>query len=392
MRDKNIMKTREIGDIKKKNIHKWPKVAVIILNWNGWKDTIECLESVFRNTYSNYQVIVVDNGSTDGSIEKIKAWAEDKQEVLTPEPSHPLHHLSHPSIKKPIPYVYYNREEAERGGNFKLEEKLKKEWQERRKPNSKKFYPTSPYPLILIQTGENLGFAGGNNVGVRYGLKNDKYDYFLLLNNDTVVEPNSLNGLVKTAKTNRNIGVVGGKILYYNEPNKIWYAGGKLDLIRGSGYHKNYNGIDKDLNGRIKISFVTGCLMLINKKALSIDELLLEEYFLYVEDVDFCYSLFKKGLEVFVNLDSVIYHKISSTINHNKDISSDAVYYLTRNRIYFMLRRQKNKIKKIEFLLFFGITRLFRVLEWLLETKKEYIIATFKGIKDGYGGKLGRRR
>ena len=386
------MKTEEIIEVKKKSIQKWPKVAIIILNWNGWKDTIECLESVFRIDYPNYQVIVVDNGSSDDSVEKIKAWADGKQEVLTPEPLHPLYHLSHPTVNKPIPYIYYTREEAERGGNFKLEEKLKKEWQERRKPNSKKFYPTSPYPLILIQTGENLGFAGGNNVGVRYGLKNDKYDYFLLLNNDTVVEPNSLNGLVKTAKTNRNIGVVGGKIQYYNEPNKIWYAGGKLDLIRGSGYHKNYNGIDKDLNGRIKISFVTGCLMLINKKALSIDELLLEEYFLYVEDVDFCYSSFKKGLEAFVNLDSVIYHKISSTINHNKGISPDAVYYLTRNRLYFMLRRQKNKIKKIEFLLFFGITRLFRVLEWLLEMKKEYIIATFKGIKDGYGGKLGRRR
>lgn len=70
----------------------FPKVSIIILNWNGWKDTIECSENVFRNTYPNYQVIVVDNGSTDGSMEKIKAWADGKQEVLTLKPNHLLYY------------------------------------------------------------------------------------------------------------------------------------------------------------------------------------------------------------------------------------------------------------------------------------------------------------
>jgi len=76
------MKVKDSIEVKKEKRIKWPKVAIIILNWNGWKDTIECLESVFRNTYPNYQVIVVDNGSTDGSMEKIKAWADGKQEVF----------------------------------------------------------------------------------------------------------------------------------------------------------------------------------------------------------------------------------------------------------------------------------------------------------------------
>jgi glycosyltransferase involved in cell wall biosynthesis len=126
------MKTqKELVEAKNKDTQERPKVAIVILNWNGWKDTIECLESVFRNTYPNYQVIVVDNGSTDGSIEKIKAWADGKQEVLTPEPTHPLYHLSHPPVKKPIPYIYYTREEAEKGGDLKLEEKVTKEWQEK---------------------------------------------------------------------------------------------------------------------------------------------------------------------------------------------------------------------------------------------------------------------
>jgi len=70
-----------------------PKVYIIILNYNGWADTIECLESVLRNDYPNYQVIVVDNGSPNNSMEYIKAWAEGRQEVLTSEPTHPLYHL-----------------------------------------------------------------------------------------------------------------------------------------------------------------------------------------------------------------------------------------------------------------------------------------------------------
>jgi len=378
--------------IEKENIQKMPKVAIIILNWNGWKDTIECLESVFRNTYPNYQVIVIDNGSTDGSMEKIKAWAEGKQAVLTPEPTHPLYHLSRPPVKKSIPYICYTREEAEKGGNFKLEEKVTKEWQEQRKSGGRELNPTSPYPLIFIQTGENLGFAGGNNVGIRYVLKKDNCKYVLLLNNDTVVEEKFLNELIKDTNRNQNVGIIGGKILYYNEPNKIWYAGGKLDLIRGSGYHKNYNRIDKNSKGRIKTSFITGCLMLINKELLNADELLFEEYFLYVEDVDFCHIIKKAGFKLCVNLNSKIYHKIKYLQKDNIKIASpDSIYYITRNRLLFMTRAQKNIIFFGLFLIFFCLSRFYKILYWLFYNKIEYITATFDGILDFLRGKYGKR-
>ena len=80
-RDEIIINTREINEAKKESIEEWPKVAIIILNWNGWKDTIECLESVFRIDYPNYQVIVVDNNSPNNSMEYIKAWAEGNLDV-----------------------------------------------------------------------------------------------------------------------------------------------------------------------------------------------------------------------------------------------------------------------------------------------------------------------
>ena len=163
-------------------------------------------------------------------MEKIKAWAEGKQEVLTPEPTHPLYHLSYPPVKKPIPYIYYTREEAEKGGNFKLEKKLTKEWQKQRKLNSKELNTTSSYPLIFIQTGDNLGFAGGSNVGLRYVNKKYEYDYAWLLNNDVVIDEDALIEMVKLGENNKEIGMVGSKQLYYDRPNIIQVLGGHKQI------------------------------------------------------------------------------------------------------------------------------------------------------------------
>ena len=141
------METCQVIQSQQQKHKNWPKVAIIILNYNGWKDIIEYLESVLRNDYSNYQVIVIDNGSPNNSMEYIKAWAEGRQEVLTP-------------VKKPIPYIYYTEKEAKKCDNFELEERIIKKWQEQRNLSSSELILTSPYPLIFIQTGENLGFAG----------------------------------------------------------------------------------------------------------------------------------------------------------------------------------------------------------------------------------------
>src|SRR5450631_1463343 len=117
------------------------KVYILILNWNGWQDTIECLETVFRNDYPNYQVIVCDNDSTDSSLDKIKAWAEGRLEPKNVENEY-LRALSSPPVAKPVTYREYSRTRAEKGGAA----------------------DDGDVSLILIQTGANLGFAGGNNV------------------------------------------------------------------------------------------------------------------------------------------------------------------------------------------------------------------------------------
>ena len=105
-----------------------PKVSIIILNWNGWQDTIECLESLQRITYPNYQVVVIDNDSANNSMEYIKKWAEGKLDVWV-KPDNPLRHLSFPPVKKSIPYLFYNRKETIKGRNPEKEKESISKWQ-----------------------------------------------------------------------------------------------------------------------------------------------------------------------------------------------------------------------------------------------------------------------
>ena len=334
------IETKELIEAKKKSVEGWRKVAIIILNWNGWKDTLECLESVFRNTYPNYQVIVIDNGSTDGSIEKIKAWADGKQEVLTPEPTHPLYYLSHPPVKKPIPYIYYTREEAEKGGNFKLEEKLTEEWQEQRKPNYKELNPTSSYPLILIQTGENLGFAVGNNVGIKYAMTKDNFDYIWLLNNDTVMNKDALTQLINNIKSCSGVGVVGSKLLKYHKYNFIQTTGGGrifpwIGIEKGIAVNQEDKGQwDKE----IILDYITGASFLTKTDVVHHVGLIDEKFFLYWEDADWCERIKIKGYQLNYAYKSKIWHKETATIGIRSPVQD---YYGTKNALIFMERYYK---------------------------------------------------
>ena len=155
--------------------------CVILLNWNGWKDTLECLESVFRLDGKDFRVIVCDNASTDGSLEKIKQWARGELAAECANPQ--LSGLTSPPVAKPIQYLEMTREQAEaRTGGWEA-------------------------PLTLIQTGGNLGFAGGNNVGLRLALGDPDCQYFWLLNNDTVVKPTALSAMVRLMQQMPEIGL-----------------------------------------------------------------------------------------------------------------------------------------------------------------------------------------
>jgi len=288
------------------------KVYIILLNYNGWKDTIECIESVLKNDYDNYQIIVVDNNSPNNSMEYIKAWAEGKQEVVYDENSQ-LKHLSQPFEKKPLDYVFYTKKEALNGGDQIKESECNK-------------------PLIFIQAGENGGFAAGNNIGIKYALAKDDFEYVWLLNNDTVIEKDSLSLLVKHAKKNE-IGISGSALMYYHDPKEVQAYGGHINKFFGTGTHiLHVSEIGK------KLDYVVGASFLINNKVLDKIGLMPEEYFLYYEETDYCFNARNNGFKLGVSLDSVVYHKEGGSTGASSNPSNRSEFsdlLSLKNRIKF---------------------------------------------------------
>ncbi len=308
---------------------KVPKVYIIILNYNNWQDTVECLESVFRNEYINCQVIVVDNNSPDNSMEYIKSWAEGKLDVWT-NPNHPLRNLSFPPVEKPIPYVFYTKEEAERGGDLEKEKKLMENIPEE---------ITSKYPLVLIQAGENRGFSAGNNIGIRYALAKDDFEYIWLLNNDTVIEKDTLINLINCVENRRKVsekyGLFGTLLLYYDKPDTIQALGGKFNRFFATGKHRYANSKLENINKRDvqKFDYIVGASMLLSKDIVEEVGLLDEDYFIYYEEIDYATRAKKKGYKMHLCLDSVVYHKEGATTSKNKSEFSD--FFALRNRALF---------------------------------------------------------
>jgi len=266
------------------------RVCILLVNWNGWKDTVECLESVFRIDFPRYRVVVCDNGSTDGSVERIRSWADGELGLDLPE-SNPLRRLSHPPVPKPIPRVEYDRGRAEEGGD----------------PGD------GGARLVLIRTGGNLGFAGGNNVGLRYALARDDFEHVWLLNNDTVVEPDALTHLVRRMEEDPRVGICGSTLPFYDRPDRLWARGGAtlsrwLPYARCIDLGKPVSGPARRKDVERRMGYVAGASMLVSRPFLRDVGLLCEEYFLYYEEPDWAarargrYSLgYAPG--------SVVYHK-----------------------------------------------------------------------------------
>jgi GT2 family glycosyltransferase len=326
----------------------YPKVNIILLNYNGWRDTIECLESLQNITYPNYKLIVVDNDSKDNSLLKIKSWSKGNLKINTG-------YVNFELSQKPLHYIEYTKKEAEKGGAISKEKEINK------LSSSKK--------LVLIESGENLGFASGNNIGIKYSLATNA-DYITLLNNDTVVDKNFLESLVKTIRSKNNIGMVSGKIINYSNPNEILFSGGKIDLFRGSGYHFT----DDRFNSIAEVSFLSGCLWLINPKLIEDIGFMDENYFLYLEDTDYCYRAVNAGYKLIYNPNSLIYHKEGNTTGK---LSSLSIYYSSRNRPYFVHKNSNSIFIIIIFWLFYIPTR---IIKSIILGKKGKMI--YKGIKD----------
>jgi len=294
------------------------KVYIIILNWNGWKDTIECLESVFSLHYFKYQVIVCDNDSTDGSMEYIKKWATGRIN----SDSNNIGMYTNVSVEKPIEYMEYNHTKGEKGGNIGENEA----------------------PLILINTGSNLGFAGGNNVGIRFALAKNDFDYIWLLNNDTVVKFDALSHLVNRMEEEDSAGLCGSTLLYYDDPLMVQAYGGftynkwlaHSSQIGHLSCYKELIDTEKVENDMFGIQ---GASVLVSRELLLNVGLMCEDYFLYFEEQDWAVRARKKAYKLLYASKSIVYHKEGKSIGSDSanpcNKSKLAEYYTFRNKLLF---------------------------------------------------------
>ncbi|MGP9076919.1 glycosyltransferase family 2 protein [Geobacillus thermodenitrificans subsp. calidus] len=303
-------------------------VAIIILNWNAYDDTFECLKSLEHLTYPYFHVFLVDNASQDGSFNKLQ---QD-----------------------------YNE------GKLQLD-------------------------ITFIQTGKNLGFAGGNNVAIKKAYEQG-YQYFWMLNNDTVVDPNALTSLVEVLEKEEKVGIVGSKIYYYGT-NKIWFAGGKVNTWTGKTKHIGIKEEDiGQYNRQIEVDYITGCSLCFRKEVVEDIGYMLEDYFLYFEETDWNIRASQNNWYVKFVPHSIVFHKISASSGGEMNPAPYVGYYNIRNSLVFIKRTQPNYKLLVAFV--YSVWKIIKkVMKMFIinqNSKKERFLLLIKGLIDGLTNKMGK--
>ncbi|UTB33260.1 MAG: glycosyltransferase family 2 protein [Methanobacterium sp. ERen5] len=326
-----------------------PLVAIIILNWNGWKDTIECLESVFQVNYPNYCVVLVDNHSTDESMQKIVDYANGNEPVKSK-------FFEYNPINKPLQFV-----------------KVKECSETIQNQNNQ---------LFIIENNINEGFAEGNNIGMKFAAETLNPEYYLLLNNDTIVKNDFLKHLIDESEKDVKIGILGPKIYYYDHPNIIWSVGGKIDWNFARGLHIGINEVDHGQYDEIsKFDYINGAALLLKDEIVNKVGLLNKNLFLYFEETDLALRAKSHGYRSLYVPRAEVWHKISQSGGGlSKPIG---LYYITRNRWLFM----KKWAKKSNYIIFVCYqllgALLFPILLTLYYKNRLLFKAYIKGLYDG---------
>lgn len=255
-----------------------PKVTIVILNWNGAKDTLALLENLQEVTYPNFSVLIVDNASTDDSLGQFAHYIEQQR---------------------------------------KTDHKL---------------------AISLLPLSQNFGYAEGNNKGIAQASR-ETVDYYLLLNNDTLVDPHFLTELVEIAELNPDLASICPTIYFASSKgtkhDQLWYAGGWMNFFAGGAHHKVKPA--GHLSRVRPTEFLTGCCLLLRTQALAkLEHLFDPAFFTYGEDVDLSLRLRKTGFSLAFAPQSKVWHKLATSSGGPK--SYNFWYYNVRNNFLIMAR------------------------------------------------------
>ncbi|RJX18363.1 MAG: glycosyltransferase family 2 protein [Desulforudis sp.] len=333
-------------------------VFILILSYNGWRDTVECLESLQRLNYPNYRIVVIDNGSTDGSMDRTKAWAAGELPVES------KFFAYDPSIK-PVRWIEYDRATTEAGGLPELEAEI-----EVLPPNRR---------MVLIQTGANLGYAGGNNVGIKYSLARGA-NYVWLLNNDTVMEPTAVCEMVRMMESKPQAGCVGAKLIYYDWPDTLQVAGSHFCFWSGLAFARGYRKKDtNDWNEPYMPGYLSGAALLCRRAVFEQVGFLDESFFMYAEDIDWSIRVKKANWEIWYCPQARVWHKDSATAGSKSPFME---YWMTRSNLRLVRRYHPYRLPVATFF------QVLRAVRRLATGNFRRSLAVIRGIWAGIGLKL----
>ena len=261
-----------------------PKVFIVVLNWNLPDDTIQCLRSTAPLVRAGASVVLVDNGSQPARLSEL----DDGLQSNFPDT------------------IHIGEQEA----------------YEARVATGR---------TAVVRLSKNLGYAGGNNVGLRIAL-NSGADWVFLLNNDCLVPPDLVDGVLGAAAGLARIGAIGCQLLTFDEPPRILYGGGRRLYRLGAHWLTKW----RKPSGIWPVNFVPFACVALSGEAIRQVGLLDERYFAYVEDCDYCYRLALAGWNMAVNLDVRVRHRVSASLGRR---SPRYYYYVARNTPMFIAER-----------------------------------------------------
>lgn len=252
------------GKVVMSEIRTYPRVTIIILHLKDIPCLVDCVTSLNKITYQNYNIIIAHNGPKNTAL--LDAIA-----------------------------------------------------------------PISKHITKVIDTEKNLGFTGANNIGIKQALKEGS-EYILLLNDDTEVTPDFLTALIEVAESRPDAGMLGPKICYFDEPDKVWFAGARFDSKTCKLTTTEFDQLAECENPvPIESDYITGCALLVKRKAIEKIGLLDERFFIYCEDLDWGLRLIKAGFRNLVVPGARIWHKVSVSVGGND--SPFRIYHKTRSQL-----------------------------------------------------------
>ena len=272
---------------------------IIVLNYNAYQDTIDCLESILNLSLKYYKIVFVDNASTDSSVTNIQKW---------------------------ITANFYNN-------------------------------------IKILKSNNNGGYSLGNNLGIRYALKKDDCEYMWILNNDTLIDSDSLRNLIKSDKNKNTDTIWGSKVLYPD--GRIQSLGCKINNKFMLTYHNYNNVVDRNIEFKIdKIDYIHGCSMFFNRSIIEKIGYLSEEYFMFFDDVDFCKRAVDQGIQLNISQKSIVIHREGKAIKKNK-----LEYLSVINRIKYAKKYFPNHIYYVYLGVWYKIFKSICLLKFSLAKK-----------------------